>query len=200
MSCRMRGRRVTMPVPRGRLYQISRVVCGWLVLLGPLTSPDRRCFPAPNSSHWIVSQRLQSVVDLWDFAPMATMVRLLLVCAILKTTYADGCEDILQLVDQCDKAWIINVDPDFSVSTVFHRNVRQRHTRALRWSPCQAVGTKGALRQTDDLRSYWRNDGFLARLTLEIWFSAAGVEREVWTIIVRAWGFCQHKARETPNF
>ena len=73
ISCRMSGRRVTIPVPRGRLYgqyvNSARVHDGVLVER-MRTNLSQRCFPGRSFSRWTESLQPLFVGDLLDFVPV----------------------------------------------------------------------------------------------------------------------------------
>ena len=111
MSCKMRGRRVTIPVPRGRLSRISfcRACLGWCAH----TNLCQQCFPTPNSYHWTVTLRQRFEEDRWGFEPgllrLGRVVRIVGMRAS-DDTYADCREDILELVDKCNQPRVVDID------------------------------------------------------------------------------------------
>ena len=80
------------------------------------TSPCQLYFPVPNSFRLTVSRRPLSEADRWDFGPVLSKISLQ--CgdgggALMdgETTYTDCGKDILQLVYQRNKLWVVDINP-----------------------------------------------------------------------------------------
>jgi hypothetical protein len=127
MSWRMSGLRVTIPVPRGKLETNRSVGCCstcrdtiWMRQL--LTSLVPQCFPAQSSFHSTAILRLRFGADLWGFGPAARR-QYGHSCdhgghCGEGTTYSDCCKDILKLVDEGNKPWVVDINaigPEVSI-------------------------------------------------------------------------------------
>ena len=76
MSCRMSGRLVTIPVPRGRLSREASVAVQLYCpnQLSQPTSHVLQCSPALNFFHWTVTRPRRSEASRWGFGPSISSV------------------------------------------------------------------------------------------------------------------------------
>ena len=80
------------------------------------TSPCQQCFPKPNSFRLTVSRRPLSEANRWDFGPVKGKISLQRgdgggTLIDRENTYTDCGKDILQLVYQCNKLGVVDIDP-----------------------------------------------------------------------------------------
>jgi len=80
-------------------------------LWGEHTSLVRQYSPTRNSFHSIAILPRQFEADLSGFEPICKLLSQACLVDDLRETYTNGCENILKLVDESDKAWIVYVDP-----------------------------------------------------------------------------------------
>jgi len=106
-------------------------------LCGVHTSLVRQYSPARNSFHSIAILPQQFEADLSGFEPICKLLSQACLVDELPETYTNGCENILKLVDESDKAWIVDVDPkDQSASAT---------CSVMLWNPYEGVALAAAI-------------------------------------------------------
>jgi hypothetical protein len=106
------------------------------------TSLVRQYFPTRNSFHSIAILPQQSEADLSDFEPICHLLNHACLVKDLRKTYTDGCEDILKLIDEGDKAWIVYIDPNGGSAGAT--------CAIVLWSSYEGVALAAAILCTDD--------------------------------------------------